>query len=440
VTSDVARLAAPAADTTGPSLTQAPCSAVLGFIDKTIADVFNAIGHLPYPVTYENDGWFTRFLKAVGTVLAAGANFLIDQAKLVISKTVSVAIKPILNMVAQIAGVVGTVAVVVSAVTPWTMTLTADPATNRKGIEPEGPREGTVTATIDLGGLDQWPTYLADCAARAGATLPPLKPAGNHITWDITGARTGLAYLGDGDTALRDDATAHTQYITAVERKRPNARRTTGIVLITATVQRDDLTKIQNQFEDLVHRNLRSLVPPLGSIIDDVAWPVVQPWVDRAFDTLSHLRDVTGGVSIPISYHVAGEPTPTPKTPVSRPSATGHVPARCPSDALVGMGYRYDETLHLTVATQCVYRNSVTSLEIDLVPGVVLPGGAVIRGQGFQPVTVAGADAAGMRTEQGGSGPFNHLYVNVGRDQLGVSGTDAPTALIALAERILRAG
>jgi hypothetical protein len=135
-------------------------------------------------------------------------------------------------------------------------------------------------------------------------------------------------------------------------------------------------------------------------------------------------------------------PSKTPRStpPTSPARAAGHVPDHCPSDAMVGMGYSHAETSHLTTATQCGYLGSGTSLEIDLVPGIVVPGGAVIRGQGFQPVTVAGADAAAMRTEQRGSGLYNHLYVNVGRDQLGLAGTVAPTALIALAERILRAG
>lgn len=322
-TGNVVRIAAPVgAGSNGPTLSTAPCSAVVGFVDRTIAEVFDAIGHLPYPVTYDNDSAFTKFLKTVGTVLALGANVLIDKARLVISKTVSVAIKPLMTVVAEIAGVAGTVAQVVSAVRPWTMTLTADPAANRKGVAPEGPQPGTVTARIDLGGLDQWPSYLADCAARAGTALPPLKPAGNSITWHITGAPTGLAYLGDGDTRLRNDATARTQYLTAVEPKYPDAREATGRVRITATIQRDDLTTIQNQFEDLVHSNLTSLVPPLGSIIDDIAWPVVQPWVDHAFSALAHLRDVTGAVYVPISYHLPGEPTPTTSTPPERPTTS----------------------------------------------------------------------------------------------------------------------
>ena len=91
------------------------------------------------------------------------------------------------------------------------------PPSTRKAIGTEPGLPGTVTARVDLGGLDEWPTDIADCAMQAGVTLPPLKPVGAPIAWTMT-QTDDLAVQSAGQaTVLDETGSARFRYATTQE-------------------------------------------------------------------------------------------------------------------------------------------------------------------------------------------------------------------------------
>jgi len=199
--------------------------------------------------------------------------------------------------------VVGTVAIVVSAIRPWTVKVEADPP------NVEAPGGGTLRATVDLGGFDEWPPAVADCANAAGATLPPLRPSGHPVTWSVPGA--GLIATDSADPSLRPDGSALYTYHVIKEPPLPNGPNVVEEIRVRATVKRDDFDRLEKQLVELIRRELAQLLPPVGSVVTPLVMPIVQPWIDRAFAALSRLRDVYGVTRIAVRYPDPNQPPPT---------------------------------------------------------------------------------------------------------------------------------
>lgn len=310
-----------------------PCSTVVDFVDRVTAAVFNAIGHLRELPQITGGGFLGRLINTIGKVLVGGANVVIDGAHFVVRNVGRVAIATVLAPVAKIAGIAGTIALITSAVRPWTVVMSADPRTNRKAIGTEAPLPGTITARVDLGGLDEWPPFLTDCAQAAGVTLPPLKPAGNPVNWSLTETTAGLVNVGDKQPTLDADSIATATYRTTVEPKYRNATDHVGHLVATATIQRDDVTKLQEALTTLLRDGLTSLLPPVGDIVVPLVLPFVQQTIAKAFEVLTHLRDVGNIIAVPISYHTGDEEEPETGEPTSSTppeAARGKIPKACP--------------------------------------------------------------------------------------------------------------
>ena len=280
------------------------CSSVIGWVNGVVASVFNAIGHLRNPPLVNTGfGLFDTLVNTVGKAVVGGVNAVIDGANFVISNTVRIAIGTVMSFVGRIAGVVGTVAIVVSAIRPWTLRVEADPP------NVEAPGGGTIRASIDLGGFDEWPPVVADCAAAAGVPLPPLRPSGNPVTWNVPGA--GLIASDSADPGLRADGTAlHTFHVIA-EPPLPDGPNVTDEITVGATVQRDDLRELEEKLIALIQNELAQLVPPIGSIVSPLVMPLVKPWIDRAFTALSQLRNKSGTTRISVRHPDPNRPPPT---------------------------------------------------------------------------------------------------------------------------------
>lgn len=217
-----------------------------------------------------------------------------------------IAIGTVMSYVGRIAAVVGTVAIVVSAIRPWTLKVEAEPP------NVEAPGGGTIRATVDLGGFDEWPPPVADCAATAGVPLPPLRPSGNPVEWSVPGQ--GLIATDSADPRLRADGTALYTYHVITEPPLPNGPNVVEEISVRATVQRDDFRRLEQQVVGIIERELAGLLPPVGSVVSPLVMPVVKPWIDRAFTALSKLRDVFGVTRIAVR-HPDPNPPPTTTTP-----------------------------------------------------------------------------------------------------------------------------
>lgn len=83
-----------------PALINAPCSAVIGFVDGVIAAMFNAIGRLHNPSEITDEGIFGKIINVIGKVLVGAGNLVIDGLHFVLSNGVRIAIAPVMAVVA----------------------------------------------------------------------------------------------------------------------------------------------------------------------------------------------------------------------------------------------------------------------------------------------------------------------------------------------------
>ncbi len=300
------------------------CSKVQGFIDGTIAALFASIGHLEQPsppaTGHSAFGWFVAGLTA-GYGYAVGAvNALIDAAHFLVVKLIGLVTQPVLGYIAKIAGVLDVVAQVVSFLRPWTIRMDDTPPVTRKAIGNEPGIAGVVSATVDLGGLDEWPADITDCALNAGVTLPPLKPVGAPIAWTMTQTEE-LAVQNQGlATVLDQQGSAPFGYATTQESvETSHGDPVTGEIKIQASIRRNAVADAQQTIANLVFSQIPPLITPLLEA-------VLAPTVKLVLDKIAGLLDNNGYTQIAVNYHTPG-PTTTTAQPATTVAATaGHAP------------------------------------------------------------------------------------------------------------------
>ena len=189
------------------------CSAVQGFVDQVLNALFGAL-HVDLGSSVP------------GKILGGIINFLLTAAQKAVKEALSVLTAPVLSVVKTIAGVIGTVSIVISAIRPWTVLLKPSPASTRFSVGSEAPIKGLVDCAVDLGGFDEWPADIADCAATAGVPLPPLKPADAPCRWELVSSNGALIVPEDQPSKLDQGGHAALTYHTLAEdEKRRRATR-----------------------------------------------------------------------------------------------------------------------------------------------------------------------------------------------------------------------
>jgi hypothetical protein len=295
------------------------CSRVQGFINGTISALFDAIGHLAQPKPpASSSGVFGTFLAGVtaGYGLAVGAvNGLIDVAHFLVQKLIGLVTQPVLGYIARIAGVLGTVSLVVSFLRPWTIKVDDAPPSTRKAIGDEPGLAGAVTATVDLGGYDEWPTDIADCAQNAGVTLPPLKPVGAPIVWTLT-QPDALAVPSDGiPTVLDSNGSAVYSYATTQESvETSKGDPASGLLAIHASIRRPAVAEAQQTISDLAFGQIPDLIRP-------ILQPLLQPAVKKVLDKIAGVLDSTADTQVTVDFHTPPETTTTSTSPTTAASA-----------------------------------------------------------------------------------------------------------------------
>lgn len=307
------RRPAPAPATQAPG---GPCSRVIDGVNKVVASVFDAVGRLARPPLVRTGfGLFDKLVNGLAKIVVGGVNLVIDGIHFVVENGVRLVIGEVMAHVGRIAGAAVTISQVVALVQPWTLHVAADPALV------EAPGGGAAVARVELGGIDEWPDWAADCAGRAGVTLPPLRPEGNPVTWAVP--PDPRIAPGEVDTRLREGGTA--AYPFTVVADPPGRGRTTEVddIDARATVQRDDTARLHEAFTDLVRNELNRLVPPVGTLISGLVMPLVRPWIDAAFQSLAELRNVSGRTLLTIRYGVPDEPPDPDPAAGGAPAAGG---------------------------------------------------------------------------------------------------------------------
>jgi hypothetical protein len=326
--------------TASRSLVVGLCSRVQGFINGTIAALFDAIGHLAQPTPpATSSGFFGSFIAGVtaGYGLAVGVvNGLIDVAHFLVQKLIGLVTQPVLGYIARIAGVLGTVSLVVSFLRPWTIRMDDAPPSTRKAIGDEPGLAGAVTATVDLGGYDEWPTDIADCAVNAGVTLPPLKPVGAPIVWTLT-QPDALAVASAGTpTVLDANGSAVYSYATTQESlETSKGDPASGVLTIQAAIRRPAVADAQQTIANLVFDQIPSLIRP-------ILQPLLQPAVKTVLDKIASVLDSTADTHVTVDFHSPPATTTTSTPPTTAAGATATPIEPCslvtPQDVAAAMG------------------------------------------------------------------------------------------------------
>ena len=272
----------------------APCSAVSNFIDSTLGFIVDAL---------------TKGFRSLGlpSLLEIPLSWLFGLAIDAIHAAIRTLLAPIVAQIRGYAAIIGTAVMVVSAIRPWTVRMRGTPITNRLAVGAEPGLDGSMRCLIDLGGLDEWPPMVADCAAAAGLTLPPLKPVGSRIDWTYRASREGLVAIVDQPTELDADGAAELRYVTGNESERTaRGPARIGTVLVSARVAR-------KQFDDLRDTILNLAFGALPTIIQPFVRNVLGGAADALLRNITAITDSQGFDEFYVAYHDEPEPSEEPQ-------------------------------------------------------------------------------------------------------------------------------
>lgn len=280
------------------------CSTIQGFIDRTLNALFGALqvnlgSSLP------------------GRILGGTINFLLGGAKKLVREALQQLTAPVMDVIKTIAGVVGTASMIVSAIRPWSLRMIPSPAATRLAVGTEAPIPGDIQCQIDLGGFDEWPTHIADCAAQSGTPLPPLKPSGAACNWLIAQSRFPVPLVAPKDppSVLDDNGGATFSYVTLSED--PETAKGTpifGWVRVTLTVARPELDRLRQTLANLLFAQLPALVAQFVR-------PILGPTVDSLLAKLQSFTDSKSSTTFQVLYHQKkDDPTPEPEPGANKPA------------------------------------------------------------------------------------------------------------------------
>ncbi len=266
-----------------------PCGAVSSFINNSLRAVFNTL-RLGEPAP------------GVGRVFVRIWNFVVSVLETVVTTIVREFEQRVFDKIAQAAAIVGTVATIVSAVRPWTVTVKPQPAVTEKGIAGiRDPDHGQLTARVELGGVDQWPTWAARCAQAANRPLPNLKPEGAPIDWlPITQSPANLVGEDSSSSALDADGAARLDFTTLIDSVEDPYETRTGRIVARVDIQRPGLRDLLTWIESQIWSGIPSVaIGPLQTILG--------PSLERAKNSLSRLISVSSSGPATVLYHVQQE-------------------------------------------------------------------------------------------------------------------------------------
>jgi len=269
------------------------CTQAQAFVDNMIGQLFSALT-------------VDLGTSQPGQILSSILNGVISGFRIPIKAALDALTKPVLDIIRDIAGVVAVAATVVSTIRPWTLRLTAAPSATRLAVGAEPGLPGEVSLAVDLGGFDEWPANVADCAAASGVPLPPLKPANARCAWLVTGTRPNLVVTDLQPPVLDGNAKAKLTYHTLSESEDvAKGDPAYAQVLVTATVARPEVDDLKRTLANL-------LFAQLPAIVDQFVRPFLGPVVDQLLGKVASLTDSRGTVAITVLYHQPPKNTPTP--------------------------------------------------------------------------------------------------------------------------------
>jgi hypothetical protein len=295
---------AQASQATSRALSISPtlCTDAQKFIDDTINSFFEALGHLQSPkVPTSGIAFIDLFgsgLQAAFDLATGVVNGLIDAGRFVVVNGIKLATQPVLDDIAVVASTVALAAEIINVVRPWTVSVSADPTTNQRSIDPAAGLPGTFTAAVMLpGGFDEWPSLAVNCAQVANITLPPLKPVGAPVVWSLTQAVPLVTRSGDLAGVLDGNASASLAYTTVVESMTDSrGDLLTGTVSSDVSIMRKEIADAQKALADLIFAQIPGLLRPYLQ-------PLFAPTLTKLLNLPAELLATHGRGNLIVSYH-----------------------------------------------------------------------------------------------------------------------------------------
>lgn len=295
------------------------CTGTLDFINDTIGRVFNAIGHVDSGSNVFSKlfgGLAGQILDGITSLGVAVINRAIDAVRTFVVDGVEIVVGPFLNLIATLAGTVAVATQVGQLLQPWAGKLVPDPVRNAKGVAAGMPGQVHLTVTTTSGPTGDWPPAIQDCAQSVHVSLPPLRPHGGRLRWNVDDqAPRPLATMTSADHTLSATGTATMRYLTAVEdAETAKGQERPGFVLPEVTVQRTDLDELTNKLAVL----LTDAIPAVPQSIKTVLANQLSDELNRARERLGIVtKEQQVQTTLVVTYHTPGKSERTGSCPAS---------------------------------------------------------------------------------------------------------------------------
>ena len=276
------------------------CTSVAGFLSDTLTSLF---AHLR----------LTLPGNAVGGVLVSIWNFAVSVLEGVVRGLVRVISEPILQLIGEVVGAIGVANMLITALSTRSMRVSIEPVVTEKGTRTRPPDRAEVTARLELGGIQDWPTWIESCARAIGVTLPDLHGKDSPVSWAWVERPPGLiAIAGAADAKLDERGTARLRFTTLVDDVAEPVDNIPGILSVSARVGSSELGRLFDLLADealdrVGNAEARAWLEARLSGVRAQA----RTGVERAFLTAGTDRGV-------VVYHVPRE-TPRPAAPTPQP-------------------------------------------------------------------------------------------------------------------------
>ncbi len=301
------------------------CTFGARFVQGAIADFVKALK------VDTSGGGFLGFL---GTIW----NVAVELAASAVRVLVKQVTQPVLNLIADVFGVVALIVEVSSFVVKWRAQLRAEPSHSRFGVDSE-----IVAGRFQLVLAQQQPPIpdlVIGCAAAVGVDLRNAgSAAGSRLTWtERNNGRADLSTRTGADDVLGRDKTASYRYQTGQETAElaRSSQTESPALQVSVRVHRNDVAKVRELFTKLLFDQIPQ--PDVRSVVERIA----RPRLDQVTAQLAALTDVTASSRTFITHHVA-EPSPSPSAPKPG-SGPGQgvkavIPVACPHVSVITDGF-----------------------------------------------------------------------------------------------------
>ncbi len=289
------------------------CSSISASITRGINAVFDALhvnyANLPKTGVALLDG----ILQGMADLVVAGVNIVVEAGRTLVLGLKKYLIDQVLSVVAKVAAIASMVAMFSSYVHKVNLKIDFGAESVWKGVEPAGTSvTATLTASTDYGyGPVDWPPEFEDCAKEAGVQLTPLKPLGEHVSWELESPPDLLMSRSPGGKTLDDGgpgvAVATWDLVTGTEAPGLTGEGVEETATVTASVER---TQVRQLIQSLVAMAGHLLAGPLPAFIRQPLESAVSDGVNSLLKDFVKLTDLQTSRRLIVMYHSPDKPKP----------------------------------------------------------------------------------------------------------------------------------